>query len=211
MIEVDGLIFYFNRSENTEVENKAHEIVLLLKEKNPFPEITIRQRVFLCENYWRYAFFATRSFRSFGISHPITGNIFISMTSDDLGKVKANKPDNNSRSFNSVIVHEISHKILQNHLGFLENFALDRWKKEGFCEYMADESSFAAKSGVDLLLSYQETTNISYSYFLFRLYFSYLKDIKEYSFDEILLGDYNLEPLRQEIREYLSENYIWID
>jgi hypothetical protein len=46
-----------------------------------------------------------------------------------------------------VIAHEATHGVLRRHFGRLAMVGKPRWLEEGYCDYVADESTLSAEDG----------------------------------------------------------------
>ncbi len=62
-------------------------------------------------------------------------------------------PAHNTRTPSSVVAHEITHNLIRNRLGVLRGVMLPAWVAEGYCDYVAQESSFPESEGLRLLAS----------------------------------------------------------
>ena len=80
------------------------------------------------------------------------------------------------------------------------------WKEEGYCEYIAEESSFGFEKGLNLFMQEKKVTGNSYDYFKYRLYVQYLIDFKKMSIDEIFEKKFNINKLEAEIRANIADS-----
>jgi hypothetical protein len=89
----------------------------------------------------------------------------------------------------------VTHTLIENKIGFLKNRQLDAWKKEGYCDFIAKESSFDFTTGIQSLCANQNTSSPSFQYFKYRLYIDYLIKDRYLSFNEIVNDKFNLAEL----------------
>ena len=143
------------------------------------------ERIFVCGNPWLFRIFAPLSPQSFANSWPVTDNIFIANA--DLAKNVAQSaaPDHNRRSFSGVAAHEITHGLIRRHLGLLRGVRLPAWIAEGYCDYVARESSFPEDVGLQMLREGREDASPSFRYFVYRQMVRHLIDEQHLSFDQV--------------------------
>ncbi|HON51951.1 MAG TPA: hypothetical protein PLS12_01960 [Bacteroidales bacterium] len=123
------------------------------------------------------------------------------------------------RKISDIIVHEITHIYMRQKLGVFKSFFLETWKKEGYCEYIANSSTINidyaknvfinySKEQVRAIIDKRDFHSHIYEYFKYRLKVDYLLAYKGVDFDTFIETDYNVDELEKEIREDLiSGNY----
>ncbi|MCD7898532.1 MAG: hypothetical protein LUH22_01250 [Bacteroides sp.] len=156
-----------------------------------------------CDNHITYGLLTHISYSSFGVTQLLSNFIILSKTDLEQKTIIANKKGNNQRSIQSVLLHEITHILINNHYG-MEQFSINEWKKEGYCEYMAQDSSFDIERGFEKFKRGEIDKNPSYLYFKYRLYVTYLMDIRHMSFKEIVDTPFNRKELEDEIKRHLQ-------
>ncbi len=109
----------------------------------------IRSKIFLTANFVEYALFAPANWRSFGATYPFPNLIIIAPSSVDKNMVFRNGKENNIRKLSSTIAHEIIHVLINNKYGIIRSRFLPKWKVEGYADYIANESSFDEKLGLE--------------------------------------------------------------
>jgi len=133
------------------------------------------------------------------------------------------------RKLSGAIIHEIAHIYVKEQIGFLKSLDLtfrEKWKDEGFCEYIANESSMNIEDGkrifiengeeqkkiesIQNILSKKNILYHTYFYFKSRLKTDYLFSYKHISFDDFFSANFDEETLENEIREaLLSGKYVF--
>ena len=78
----------------------------------------------------------------FAFSVPVTNHVFIASADFTSNVAHRNASDFNKRALSSVIAHEITHGLIRNRLGLLRGLRLAEWENEGYCDFVAQESSF---------------------------------------------------------------------
>lgn len=143
------------------------------------------ERIFVCDNPWLFRLFAPVSPRAFGISWPISDNIFIAQSDLAQNETRSAAEKYNRRSFSSVAAHEIMHGLIRHRLGLLRGIRLPNWVAEGYCDYVARESSFPEDRGLQMLRDGKEEPSDSFRYFAYRQMVRRLIDDRHYSFDQL--------------------------
>ena len=163
------------------------------------------ERIFVCDNPWLFRLFAPISPDAFAISWPVTDNIFIAPS--DLAKnVTRSAGENyNRRSFSAVAAHEITHGLIRNRLGLIHGVRLPLWVGEGYCDYVANESSFPEEKGVQILRDGMEDHSDSFRYFVSRQMVRHLIDDRHYSFDQVAARAGDSAAVRSETITALKE------
>ena len=127
---------YTNGSVGDDLIRILDQSTLKLKE-SPIYDSKLSHRIFICNNYRLFGFLAPFSNNAFACNYPMFNNIFIANTNLAEDKVYRNGNGYNERQLSTVIAHEITHSLLEEHLGFIRYKMLATWKNEGYCEYVA--------------------------------------------------------------------------
>ena len=156
------------------------------------PEIS--RRVFLTNSHSIYTFLSNKAFRSFANSVPLINNILInkSDTANDL--VYMNRPENNKRSLSGVIAHEVTHLFIREKFGNLSGLTLPTWKIEGYCEYIAGDTTITFEEGVRRWKE-NPSDDSKYSYFKYTLRVKYLLETENLTIDEVFKRDFDEKEL----------------
>ena len=156
--------------------------------------------LFFCSNFLEYAFFSPSASRAFANNNALTGKIIFAKTNVEANRVHSNVLENNNRSLSGTIAHEVTHSQLRKAFGLRKEIQLETWKKEGYCDAIAHESSFNSKMGLRALCSSEAPASPSFQYFKYRLYVEYLLN-KEQTFIQIANQSYNLQQLDQAVSQ----------
>jgi hypothetical protein len=144
------------------------------------------ERVFVCGNPWLFRIFSPLSPQSFATSWPVTDNIFLADADLEKNVVRSSAPEYNQRSFSGVAAHEICHGLIRHRVGLLRGIRLPAWIAEGYCDYIARESSFPEDVGTKMLREGWEDSSPSFRYFLYRQMVRHLIDDEHLSFDQVV-------------------------
>jgi len=164
----------------------------------------INQDIFLCNSFNEFTFFALFSRKAFAVNYSITQNIFLSKSSLTENSILRNGKENNKRTLSGVIAHETTHSLLQNNLGIVKYKLLPSWKNEGYCDFIADESSFNQQKGFQDIFNNKDNSDIpSFKYFKYKIITEYLFEERKITLERFLNDDFELE----EINEILKKKY----
>jgi len=162
----------------------------------------INQDVFICNSFNEFTFFANFSRKAFAINYGIFQNIFLSKSSISENFIFRNGKENNKRTLSGVIAHETTHSLLENKLGILNYKFFPSWKNEGYCDFVANESSFNQQKGLQDICNDKENTDTpSFQYFKYRILTEYLFEERKISTEQFLNGDFDLEEINVDLKK----------
>jgi hypothetical protein len=147
-------------------------------------------------------FFALFSRKAFAVNYPITQNIFLSKSSITENSILRNGKENNKRTLSGVIAHETTHSLLENNLGIVKYKLLPSWKNEGYCDFIANESSFNKQKGLQDICNYKDNSDIpSFKYFKYRIITEYLFEERKITLEKFLNDDFELEEINKNLKK----------
>jgi hypothetical protein len=183
-VSAKGVTIYSRAPLPSETTSRIEEAVLLVgRSELAVPGRT--ERIFVCNSPWLFRLFSPVSPRSFALSYPVTDNVFIAQADLASDVARSSAPDNNRRAFSSVAAHEITHGLIRRRLGLLRGIRLPSWIAEGYCDYVARESSFPEDEGIRNLREDKKDPSPSFQYFVYRQMVRHLIEDRHFSFDEI--------------------------
>jgi hypothetical protein len=121
---------------------------------------------------------------AFAYSLPVTDNVFVANADLVHNVAHSAASDFNTRSFSGVAAHEITHGLLRHRVGLFRS--LPTWVVEGYCDYVAHESSFPEAKGLHLLATGQLDPSGSFQYFVYHQMVRYLIEVRHFSFQQIV-------------------------
>tara|TARA_B110000046_G_C12898423_1_gene357449 strand:+ start:261 stop:932 length:672 start_codon:yes stop_codon:yes gene_type:complete len=164
----------------------------------------INQDIFICSSYNEFTFFALMSRKAFGVNNPISQNIFLSKSSISENCILRNGEENNKYSLSGVIAHETVHSLLRNELGILKYKLLPSWKNEGYCDFIANESSFNKQEGLQNMCNNKDNSEIqSFKSFKYRIITEHLLEERKITLEKFLNYDFELEEIN---KKYCTQN-----
>jgi len=117
---------------------------------SPLYNAELRGPIFLTNGFGTYALLSHKAYNSFGNSVPFVSNVFINKADIEGDRVFVNREKNNSRFLSGVIAHEITHLFIRQRYGTLTSMLQPAWKNEGYCEYIAGDSTIPLEEGLRL-------------------------------------------------------------
>jgi hypothetical protein len=158
----------------------------------------VSRRVFLTNSHPLYAFLSNKAFRSFANSVPFIDNIVINKSDVGRNLVFLNRPQHNQRSLSGVIAHEVTHLFIRKKVGTWRAYWLPTWKNEGYCEYIAGDTTITFAEGVRLWKEnpYDDT---KYRYFKYHLMVKYLLEIEKLTIEDVFSRDFDPKELEAKV------------
>ena len=142
------------------------------------------EKVFVCDSPWLYRLFCPTSPEAFGCSMPLADHVFIALADFRQDTAHSFGSEHNTRSLSGVIAHEITHGLIRHRLGWWRGIRLPAWVAEGYCDYVARDSSFPADEGRRLLAEGRDDPSPSFRYFKYRQMVRCLIDADHLSFTQ---------------------------
>jgi hypothetical protein len=223
--KIENSTIYINE-DNIQLKEYVMKVVdtSMLQLRQNGIEIKSNNRIVFCatvDKYNRNTFYLSKG--SLGSNQPIFNVLTIGPA--DYKNNLQEKYENGliPRKVSDVITHELTHSYIKRQLGIFKYSKLCflyKWKNEGFCEYVANSSSFNIQDGKRIFVengeeqekieSNKDIWYYTYFYFKSRLKTDYLFSYKHISFDDFFSTDFNEETLENEIKEkLLSGEYVF--
>ena len=115
---------------------------------SPIYDAGVQRNVYLTGSHGVYALLSHKAYRSFANSLPFIDNIIINKTDVAADRVILNREFNNTRSLSGVIAHETAHLFIRKHFGAIAATMMPTWKNEGYCEYIAGDTTITLEEGI---------------------------------------------------------------
>jgi len=147
-------------------------------------DASLPRRVYLTDGFGVYALLSHKAYKSFANSVPFIDNVIINKSDLTADRVFVNREKNNSRSLSGVIAHEVTHLLIRQKYGTLAASMMPRWKNEGYCEYVAGDSTIPLEEGIRLWRE-NPSDDSSYSYVKYHLMVKHLLEDEKMSVDDL--------------------------
>ena len=99
------------------------------------------KNLFLTQGGWRWLLLAPASQDAFAVSFALSPGVIINRADIEHDLVTTGAAIAGRRSLSAVIAHERAHGLLRARFGVLADVRYPEWLREGYCEYVAQESS----------------------------------------------------------------------
>lgn len=165
----------------------------------------LEQNIFMCNSYTEFALLCPFERSSFACNNPISKNIILCPSDITSNKIERNGKGNSTRTLSGTISHETTHTLVRMYLGLWKYLFISRWKNEGYCDYIADESSYSYDKGMEEFCLIQNDNSPSFEYFKFRLYIKFLIEDRKLSIKRILNTNFNISTLDKNTRDFICQ------
>jgi hypothetical protein len=126
---------------------EAAEVVRLAEAKlarSPLFDPAQRYDVYLCSTAWRWSLFTGGNAQSGGVTHPITGSVFLRRPAFDRNRATqaSGREAPGERTLDYYLAHEVGHAMTGRALGPLAAWRLPAWVREGYADYLGRGPGF---------------------------------------------------------------------
>ncbi|MFM5907054.1 MAG: hypothetical protein ACKOPO_05645 [Novosphingobium sp.] len=97
--------------------------------------------VVLTTGGWRWNMLALQSRKSFALTRAATNYMVINRSDVSANRMANGPPGGAARTLSSIIAHETCHGMVRRHFGLLADLTKPAWLREGYCDYVAQEST----------------------------------------------------------------------
>lgn len=170
-------------------------------------DTTITYKIYLCNNNSLYFLFAPKSRKAFANTYSIVHNIFISNC--DVRKNEAYKndaTDNRVRQLSELMAHEAAHVLTEKKLGVWNYWFLERWKNEGYSEFVGYNRAVDFTSAKEFLKANMNNDRSSVWYQKSYFAVAYLMQIERMKFEDVIAAKYTLDDVLNKIETMNSGN-----
>ena len=184
--------------------DKGEELLSQIRSEISVSEIHDSKKkfeIFICNSKELYTFFGPLVRDTFGFFYL---NTIIAHADIETNMAKAYRANHNTRSFTSVATHEICHEMIRDKFGFLSGHTKPKWLQEGYCEYIAKESSFPENLGYEMIAKGKADKSNSFKYFEYRKMVEFYLDKKGYTIGELFSSPPSESDARNQMRNWLS-------
>ena len=174
--------------------------------KSPIYDESVREKIFISDSFGFYVFLSTVKYNSFANTIPGVGNIRVNKSDIGGDLVFRNTDADNQRSLSGVIAHEVTHNLIRKRFGLVNSFIkLPNWKDEGYCEYVAGETTLSFEEGVRRWKE-NPASDRQYAYFKYQQMVKYLLDDEKISVEELFNRDFDAKELEAKVFAKISQN-----
>lgn len=165
--------------------------------KSPIYNKDFQENIFIADSFGLYKFLTIKG-NSMGSTIPVIGHSRINKSDIDNDLVFRNSEPPNSRSLSGVIAHETMHNQLREKFGLVKYMRMPKWKDEGYCEYVAGETTLSFEEGGKLWKANPNDSS-KYDYFKYHQMVKYLLDDEKLSVEELFNRDFDEKELQAKV------------
>ena len=188
---IENIIVYSNKDMSKGVELEINQSIKLL-EKSPLYDKSSTYRVFIAGPGFIYSLlgpdFTSGSFARTNLFN----KVIIRECNKTFDTCYSKSTEYNERSLNGLIAHEITHINIRSKLGYIREYLIPAWKKEGVSDYISQSSSYKGTGNHDTK---------AYEYYVYRLVAGYAIENKGIEISDYLEMDLDFEQLKGELHK----------
>ena len=158
---------------------------------------SVVHRVFLSPSHRRFNFFAPGSRSAFAINRRVLHTVIVNESDLSANVVRSGSERNNRRALDGVLAHELTHTLLAREFGDLRLIQADAtgggMKQEGYCDYVAGETSFDTERGLAMLRRGERERSASFAYFRWATAVRHLVEAEGASVERVVFGDWDVD------------------
>ena len=151
---------------------------------SPLYDTSVSPHIYLTDSHGMYALLSHKANKSFANSVPFIDNVIINKSDVTADRVYVNRERNNSRSLSGVVAHEITHLFIRQRFGTIRASMMPTWKNEGYCEYVAGESTISLEEGIRLWRE-NPSDDTGYRYTKYHLMVKHLLEDEKMTVDDL--------------------------
>jgi len=121
--------------------------------QSPLYQPHASRRIYLTQGGWRWHVLALQSVGAFGFRRPFGQSIVLNRSDIASDHIYNNASDGGVRTLSGVIAHESTHLMVARAIGEIQASLLPVWKREGYPDYVAQESSLSDADAARVLAS----------------------------------------------------------
>lgn len=182
-------------------EPLAPEIRAVIKDaesrlsRSPLFDGDLQFHVYIANSAWRRYLIAPTTAKAFGGTNALTRNTVLNRADVTAKTIQSDRPENNTRPLSAVIVHECTHRLIHHHFGIIAAWRFPKWKKEGYCEYLAGSPSFDRRRGLAMIARGESSEDASFRYFQYFVLVQYALDDQRFSVEGLFRRDIDRDVL----------------
>ena len=134
------------------------------RSRSPIAGPPTAQNIYLTNGGWRWRLLALTASDAFAVSIPVVENIIVNASSIDRNEIRlrTGRAFGGVRPLDRVLAHEMTHATIRKHFGAFKSLLKPTWLIEGYCDYVADNSSLTGEQLRQLKSSGEDHPAIPY-------------------------------------------------
>lgn len=154
---------------------------------SPLAEPGLRRTVVLTDGGWRWKVLAAGHWNVIALRRPFSSVLLFNASDVMADRVRNGAPRGGTRTLSGTIAHESVHLLTARRYGELRLARMPQWKREGYADYVAQETSIDAADEAEIRERWPDSAVLRYYAAHRRV--THLLDEKGMSADELLSKD----------------------
>lgn len=156
-------------------------------------DAAVGHRIFLTPDRRWFRFFSPASPHAFAINRSFVHNVIVNTSDIEANAVRTDAERHGERTLSGVLAHELTHTLLAHRFGQVRMLQGDNMRQEGYCDYVAQETSFDTARGMELLRDGARELSASFAYFRWSVAVEHLVEVEGASLEDVLFGEWDIE------------------
>lgn len=111
--------------------------------KTPLASANEKRPIFLTDGGWRWQWLSIPNGNSFAITRPLSRAVVTNRIEPGGASILNGRAIGGERALSAVLTHEFAHRLIWRRFGVVAAASFPQWKVEGYCDYVAGESSLS--------------------------------------------------------------------
>lgn len=113
-------------------------------QRSPLARASEPRQVFITTGGWRWYWLSVSSAKSLALTRPLGSAVIINRTDPETATVRNARTTGKGRTLASIVAHETTHGMIRHRYGFYADALYPTWLTEGYCDFVAGESTLTA-------------------------------------------------------------------
>ena len=173
---------------------------------SPLYDGETKEKIFISDGFGFYFFLSPISPKSFANTLPGIGVVRINKSDIAADLVFRNADADNQRPLSGVIAHEVTHNLIRKRFGLINSLtSLPNWKDEGYCEYVAGETTLSFEEGVRRWRE-NPSNDARYAYFKYHQMVKYLLEDEKIPVEDLFNRNFDVKDLEAKVYAKIVQN-----
>lgn len=129
---------------------------------SPINRPDVSRRIVLTNGGWRWRILAAGATGGVGLRRPYSSVMIFNRSSVAGDWVTNGNPLGGTRTLSGAIAHEMTHRLVALHIGQFAAIRLPAWKREGYADYVARETSLDSRDEARIRAKYPHAPLLAY-------------------------------------------------
>ncbi|NRB39799.1 MAG: hypothetical protein HRU20_15255 [Pseudomonadales bacterium] len=189
--KLENITVFSNKGISKGLELEINQSIKLLEE-SPFYDKGSDYKVFIADRGFIYSLLGPDYTSGSFARTNIFNKVIIRECNKKFDTCYSKSKEYNERSLNGLIAHEITHINIRSKFGYIREYLIPAWKKEGVSDYISQSSSYTGTGKHEAK---------AYEYYVYRSIAAYAIETKGIEISDYLEMELDFEQLKLEYNE----------